>query len=299
MTSSLSLSLGNKGATTVLQLNDKAHDEIILQGKPVPADSGLSVRLIEFLDLFRLREELRFTITLESNIPIAAGLASSACGFAALVLALDGLFAWQLSQTELSILARLGSGSACRSLWQGFVEWHAGNREDGMDSHGEWMNTHWPDLCIGLLIFDAHEKKLSSRLAMQQTMATSPLYAEWPAVVSEDLMLLKQAIANQDFLLLGATAEANATCMHATMLSASPSICYTQPETLLAQQKVQALRAAGLSVYFTQDAGPNLKLLFLHQDKEAIQAQFSGVEIILTSPLVGEVAATRRVRGNQ
>lgn len=280
VTSSLSISLGHKGATTKLSLIDAQFDEIILNDKPLDYHSPFSQRLVGFLDLFRAKHMPRFRVRTSTNLPVAAGLASSACGFASLALALDSLFAWELDQHQLSILARLGSGSACRSIWDGFVEWHMGVREDGMDSHGMFIPEQWPEVCVGLLILTDQAKPMSSREAMQRTVTTSALYSSWSAKVSRDLFSLKQAISVHDFLLLGKTAESNAMAMHATMLSAWPPITYFIPETLLTMQKIWALRKEGISLYFTQDAGPNLKLLFLEKDKPVIESHFPTIETI-------------------
>jgi diphosphomevalonate decarboxylase len=280
LTSSLSISLGSKGTTTELKISGKSDDEIYLNGGLMQNDSPFCQNLLEFLNLFRYEQTPRFIIHTNSNVPIAAGLASSASGFASIVLALDGLYDWQLSQDELSILARLGSGSACRSMWQGFVHWHAGIRSDGMDSHGESLRARWPEFCIGLLIFSESEKAIPSRVAMQRTITTSALYQAWPSKVSRDLAAIKQAIGNKDFQLLGKAAESNATTMHATMLSAWPPIIYSVPETLVAMQRIWELRNEGLQIYFTQDAGPNLKLLFLQRDIDNVLANFPSIEII-------------------
>ncbi|MDR3476929.1 MAG: diphosphomevalonate decarboxylase [Gammaproteobacteria bacterium] len=280
VTSSLSISLGDQGASAVLTIHDRAHDEIVLNGKSVDVSAPFSQRLSHFLNLFRLNPTQRFSIFIETNVPIAAGLASSACGFASIVKALDALFGWELSNKELSILARLGSGSASRSIWQGFVEWHRGLRDDGMDCFAEAIPDVWADLRIGLLILSAKEKGLASREAMQRTVTNGSLYSAWPAKVSSDLFLLKQAIADRDFQTLGKTAESNALAMHATMLSAWPPIQYAIPETLLTMQKVWALREQGLPLYFTQDAGPNLKLLFCKQDVEQVVSHFPEVKVV-------------------
>lgn len=280
ITSSLSISLDTKGATAGLKINNRPSDSIIFNGHEMDIFSAFAKRLIQFLNLFRKNSEPHFDISIHSNIPIAAGMASSACGFASIVQALDKLFCWELPEHELSILARLGSGSACRSIWQGFVEWHVGMRDDGMDSHGASIPTAWPELCVGLLILSEKDKGLGSREAMQRTITTSPLYSAWPAKVVQDLSLLKQAIIVQDFQLLGQTAESNAITMHATMLSAWPPIMYFLPETVAAMREIWDLRRAGVAVYFTQDAGPNLKLLFLQKDIEAIRACFPQVEVL-------------------
>jgi diphosphomevalonate decarboxylase len=280
LTSSLSISLGKKGALVTLQLHDLEQDSVTLNGARVAETAAFYRRLVNFLDLFRLEKGLRLNIIIQSNIPIAAGLASSACGFASLAMGLNDLFGWQLSNNALSILARLGSGSASRSIEQGFVEWHVGDRDDGMDSFGVKLAETWPELCVGLLIVSQGEKSLSSREAMQRTIETSALYSAWPAKVSHDLVELKQAISSHDFSLLGKVAESNATTMHATMLSAWPAISYAVPETLLMMQKVWELRQQGVDLYFTQDAGPNIKLLFEERNIETVKSFFPQVEIL-------------------
>ncbi len=280
VTSSLSISLGKKGATTEIQISDEAQDRVTLNNQIIDTTSTFYKRLIEFLNLFFPQRTMRFQINTITNIPTAAGLASSASGFAALVLTLNQLFNWELAEYELSILARLGSGSATRSIWQGFVEWRMGTREDGMDSYGEPITKIWPELCIGLLIISTSEKPISSRDAMKRTLTTSPFYSAWPSKVADDLLLIKQAIHEQDFQLLGKTAESNAMAMHATMLSAWPPISYALPETVLAMQKIWQLRQEGLQLYFTQDAGPNLKLLFLKKDSDVVRAHFPHCEIL-------------------
>ncbi len=282
VTSSLSVALPDKGAMTQVQLFDAMEDFIVLNGQSIPADSTFARQVSAFLDLFRPTVKWRLQIDIKMNLPVAAGLASSACGFASLVSALNDLFAWELDKRQLSILARLGSGSAARSLWKGFVEWYAGVQSDGMDSFGEPMPFEWPELYMGIVAISDAPKPISSRDAMQRTVNSSALYTCWPRKVTQDMVLLKQALNTKNFSLLGGTAESNALSMHATMLSAWPPICYSLPQTIEAMQKVWNLRNEGIEIYFTQDAGPNLKLIFLEQDLERIKEKFSGVEIIKT-----------------
>ncbi|MBV9576805.1 MAG: hypothetical protein JO149_09300, partial [Gammaproteobacteria bacterium] len=137
VTPSLSVALPDKGAMTTLTVHDKPTDTLILNGKELAPQSEFVERVNNYLDLFRPEKDWHLQIDINMNIPVAAGLASSACGFASLISAMNDLFDWKLSARYLSILARLGSGSACRSLWNGFVEWHVGTQPDGMDSYGE------------------------------------------------------------------------------------------------------------------------------------------------------------------
>lgn len=280
MTSSLSVALPDKGALTTLTLHNKNSDVVVLNGEEVAADSGFVKRLSDFLDLFRQEKKWHLEVDINMDLPVAAGLASSACGFASLTAALNDLFDWHLSQRDLSILARLGSGSASRSLWTGFVEWHAGVQADGMDSYGEPLPFEWPELTIGILPISSKAKPISSRDAMQQTMNSSVLYANWPKKVLQDLIILKQALHMKNFSLLGGTSESNALTMHATMLSSWPPICYFLPETIAAMHKVWDLRRDGLELYFTEDAGPNLKFLFLEKDKIKVLKAFPETEVI-------------------
>jgi len=279
MTASLSVSLGIKGATTEIQESYSIDDQIQLNGQGVDLKSAFGQRLSDFLDLFRPSPAVRYEVKTDINIPVAAGLASSACGFAALVLALNELYGWKLDKSGLSILARLGSGSAARSLWQGFVEWKAGEMENGMDSYGIHLAEKWSALRVGLHILDTQQKPLSSREAMHRTVLTSKLYSVWPVQVSADMQALKTALASRDFALLGQVSESNALAMHATMTSAWPPVMYAQPETVAAMHAVWRLRADGVPVYFTQDAGPNLKLLFESKTYSQIKTVFPNLEV--------------------
>ncbi|MFN3235308.1 MAG: diphosphomevalonate decarboxylase [Gammaproteobacteria bacterium] len=280
VTSSLSISLPTKGTKTRIIAIDSQKDEYFLNGEPVADDTLFTTRAKHYLDLFRFDKRHFFRVETHNNIPLSAGLASSASGFAALAKALNDLFEWHLPDKELSILARLGSGSACRSIYNGFVEWEKGNEDDGMDSYAKQIKTQWPELRIGLMVLDQKEKPINSREAMERTVESSPFYRTWPNVVAEDLKNIKHAIAEKDFALLGKTAEANAMAMHGTMMAARPSVVYSTSATLAMIQKVLTLRKNGLPVYFTQDAGPNIKLLFLEKDHDRVCQELKDVEVI-------------------
>ncbi len=279
VTSSLSMELPNRGTKTQLTITSGSSDELICNGERVNSTTDFFKKTTSFLDLFRQQPKKFFRIDTQNQIPLGAGLASSASGFAALVLALNKLFDWNCSEKELSILARLGSGSASRSVCSGFVEWERGERADGMDSYARSLGPIWPELRLGILMISREEKPISSRVAMELTLQTSILYSAWPKQVEHDLNLLKLAIHEKDFELLGQTAECNALAMHATMLAARPPISYTQLGTWSAILKIWALRKEGLQVYFTQDAGPNLKLLFLEEDRKAVEEAFPEIEV--------------------
>lgn len=279
-TDSLSIALKDKGAMCKLDIHDKNYDSVILNDVLINDSTPFVKRLTAYLNLFRRPGSWHVSVDIQMNLPVAAGLASSACGFAALACALNDLCQWQLNQRQLSILARLGSGSAARSLWEGFVEWHAGIQSDGMDSYAEPIDMEWDDLCVGILTVDAGEKHISSRDAMLQTVNSSLFYSLWPKKVSQDIVMIKRAIQNNNFDLLAGTAESNALAMHATMLTSWPPICYSQPKTNELMHRVWHLRQQGLPVYFTQDAGPNLKLLFEKEHAETVKTEFPDLEVV-------------------
>ncbi len=274
--SSLSISLGKLGTRTIIKFS-KTSDRIFLNGKPAP--KAFAERLSTYLDLFR-PEGLFFEVRTKNNIPTAAGLASSASGFAALVKALDDLMGWGFTPRELSLLARLGSGSAARSLYDGFAVWHAGQRPDGMDSYAEGLSNVWDDLRVGILEVSRVRKKTGSTEGMNRTRETSELYRSWPAQAQCDYDELRTAIAAKDFPMFGKTAENNALAMHATMMAAWPPLCYWKPQSVSLMQKVWKAREAELELYFTMDAGPNLKLLFLTGDQAAVRRLFPKVQIV-------------------
>ncbi len=279
MTSSLSVSLDGLGTTTEICLRGDV-DRLYLHDRELAPDSEFARRTSSYLDLFRPESSAGFEVRTRGDIPVAAGLASSASGFAALILALDQLFGWALDGVSLSILARLGSGSACRSVFDGFVEWHAGTRTDGMDSHAEPLNVHWPEFRIALLTLSDREKPVGSRPAMRQTKRTSTLYTAWPVQAAADLRDIRAAISDQDFERLGRVSESNALAMHATMLGARPPVLYWLPETVETLQRIWALRGAGAAIYATMDAGPNVKLLFEAKHEAAVRDEFPEARVV-------------------
>ena len=292
ITSSLSVSLGPLGTTTRVCLSARPADEVELNGQPVPPRSKFARALTAYLNLYRPSPTVFFRVETRNTVPTAAGMASSASGFAALVLALNELFGWSLPKKHLSILARLGSGSACRSVLDGFVEWAAGADEDGMDSHAVPVLGTWPDLRLGVLKISEEQKAVSSRDAMKRTRRTSALYEAWPVKVAHDLELIKSAIETRDFDLLGRTAESNALAMHATGLAAWPPVLFWRPESVAALHQVWALREKGLALYFTMDAGPNVKLLYQAADEPAVLAAFPAV--LPVAPFAPPPAETAR-----
>ncbi|WP_415881854.1 diphosphomevalonate decarboxylase [Neptuniibacter sp. QD34_54] len=270
---SLSISLGELGSRTKITPSETG-DQVYLNGVLQSEGSSFARKVIAFIDLFRRDLDQPVKVETNNNIPTAAGLASSASGFAALMLAINDFYSFDLDQKVLSAFARIGSGSASRSIYQGFVQWNKGEQEDGMDSCAEPLAVDWPGFRIGLLKVATGAKKIDSRSGMQRTVESADLYQSWPAQAEKDLNTIKHAIAEQNMSLLGQTAEQNALSMHATMIASWPPLLYWQPESVAAMHRVWELRASGVEIYLTMDAGPNLKLLFDAKNEAAVREAF-------------------------
>ncbi|MDR9498483.1 MAG: diphosphomevalonate decarboxylase [Hydrogenovibrio sp.] len=282
--SSLSVSLPGFGTRTRLHWTPdpqtKGLQRLSLNRQPLKPEDPMFQRLAQFLALFPSAEQGHFEIETHNSVPTGAGLASSASGFAALVKAMNQAFDWQLSSKNCSLLARIGSGSACRSLYSGFSLWQQGVRDDGLDSYAIALPQTWPSLCVGLVEVDTSQKPIGSTAGMQQTVSDCDLYQAWPKQAQKALSTLQLALETQDFVTFGKTAEHNALNMHATMIATWPPILYWQPESVQAMQTVWKLREEGVDVYFTMDAGPNLKLLFEQTDTARIQQAFGDLRIL-------------------
>ena len=245
-------------------------------------------KITRFLDLFRSEANIKTKAIVKSVnfVPTAAGLASSASGFAALAGAANIATGLNYGMKKLSTLARQGSGSATRSLYGGFVQWEKGKTSE--DSYAIPIDDASWDIGMVVVIVNKKEKHVSSRDGMKNTVLTSPFYSEWVESAEEDLVRIKEAIKNKDFDEMGAIAESNGLKMHATMLGANPPLSYWEPESILVMQIVRQLRSEGISCYFTMDAGPNVKILCrLSEAKiisERLEMSFNPDQIIQTGP---------------
>jgi len=241
------------------------------------------------LNLLRPADAPRCRVISRNHFPTAAGLASSAAGYAALVVAAAAIFQPGLDRQQLSAVARRGSGSAARSLFGGFCEWHAGVAEDGSDCRAEALQDaeHWP-LEVVIAITDTGPKAVSSRDGMNRTMATSPYYPAWVASVSSDLADARRAIADRDFDALAEVSEHSALKMHASAMAARPGLIYWNAATLTCMRAIRELREKGVGVFFTIDAGPQVKAVCLPGEGDRVAAELkliTGIHQILRSGL--------------
>ncbi|MEZ7173125.1 diphosphomevalonate decarboxylase [Sporosarcina sp. OR05] len=272
MNNSISITLDQFYTTTSVTFQDDlASDVFVLDG--VELGGAEQNKISTFLDLVRRMTKHHGHAVVESsnNVPTAAGFASSASGFAALAAASTKALGYEISDAGLSTLARQGSGSACRSIYGGFVEWHMGEKIDGTDSFATQLLSEedWQLSIISVMV-EAKQKKVLSREGMKRTVATSPFYDGWLASLEPDLLATRAAIADRTFEQLGTVLERNAMKMHATMLGANPPFMYWMSSTIEVMQAVQELREDGIQAYFTIDAGPNVKVICQPADEKAV-----------------------------
>jgi len=219
------------------------------------------------------------------NFPVAAGLASSASSFAATVVAASAAAGGSASTADLASLAGRASGSAARSLYGGFAELRNTNRDISVETILEGDN--WP-LKVVIAVTSEGPKQVSSGDAMEISRKTSPFYGRWIEGQPDDLDVARAAIRDQDFEKLALVSEHNCLKMHSVMWASRPPIVYWNASTLSCMQTVCDLRSTGVGVFFTIDAGPQLKAVCLESDEAVVRDALSataGVVDILCSGL--------------
>lgn len=274
--SSLSVTLGPLAVTTSVEfLDERGEDTVEIGG--ARAQGSERQRVVEVLKLVRRASKKRLgraVMVSHGDFPASAGLASSAAAFAALSVAARAAAGLERDEKAESILARQGSGSACRSIAGGFVRWNRGRRADGADSWGEQLfdEGHWPALRLLVGMVSREEKEVKSRDGMRSTVETSPYYAAWAKDAEREVKEIVRFIKRRDLEAVGEIAERNAWRMHASALGANPPLCYLKPQTLAVIEACRLLRRDGVGAWFTLDAGPNPVLLTTEKDADQVAA---------------------------
>ena len=275
---SLSITLdGLTTTTSVLFDAGLGEDEFLLGGE---ADSSMAARVTHCLDLVRDRVgvQIRARVESDNDFPTAAGLASSASGFAALVTAADAALDAGIPRAELADLARRASGSAARSIFGGFVELrltpNGSNPAETLQILGP---TDWT-LRVAVAVTESGPKEIGSTEGMIRTEHTSPFYECWVNSSEEDLADARLAIAGRDFEALAELSESSCLKMHAVMLSARPGLVYWNGATVECIRRVRQLRADGVPAFFTVDAGPQVKVVCTPEAFDRVTAKLSEIE---------------------
>lgn len=256
---SLSLTLDALRSRTEVRLDEGlAVDRLQLGGRDV-VGRPLS-RVVELLDRMRALcgEERRAQVTSINNFPTAAGLASSASGFAALALASCQSMQLSLDAGQISSEARKSSASAARSLFGGFSILEA----EAAEAEALYPPQHW-DVAMVVAVVASSEKAIGSTGGMIHTKSTSPYYSAWEQVSTDCYQAVKSGVAERDFAKVADAMEHSTRLMHATMMTARPPVLYLAGPTVELMHEIAALRAAGEPVGYTMDAGPNVKVFTL------------------------------------
>lgn len=251
----------------------------------VQAGAGLD-RVSRFLDILRMKSGSPWHAEVESanNFPTGVGIASSAAAFAALALAGSTALGLDLSEAQLSALARRGSGSAARSIPAGYVEWFPGTGDDDSYAVSIAPPTHW-DLvdCIAVL---KETHKLTGSSEGHRYASTSPLQPARVVSAPDRLVYCRQALLARDFESLAAVIELDSNMMHAVMMTSTPALFYWEPESVAIMKAVSEWRKGGLAACYTLDAGPNVHVLCPAADAPAVKTrleEFPGVVQVIVS----------------
>ncbi len=270
LNSSLSISLDSlwvRSRVTFDESLDK--DEVIINGKRLSENevreyAGRVLR--RFRDLYG--KELFARVESTTNFPSSAGLASSAAGIAALTYASNAALGLGLSNRELSKIARVGSGSACRSMFGGFVKWNRGELESGDDSFCEeiFPPDHWPDLVDIIPIFGEEKKKVSSRTGMENTATSSALMRCRLQFIEETFNEVIDAIRTRNASKFFQLTMRHSNSMHAVILDSWPPMNYLNEKSFRVMEWVVEFGKAA----YTFDAGPNPHIFVLEKDVDEV-----------------------------
>jgi diphosphomevalonate decarboxylase len=285
MNSSISITMGEEFTTkTSIMFTDRIDEDIFyINGERQDLSNKDVKERFDIINIMRnmAGTEDRVIVVSENSFPTAAGLASSASGIAAMVFAANSALGLNLDAKSMSVIARQGSGSSCRSLAGGFVKWEKGLNDDGTDSHIRQIATpeHWPELVDIVAIVSSSRKKVSSRAGMKQTMETSALYNVRPEYAENSCVELERATASKDFEKLGMITMRESNNLHAVMLDTYPPIFYLNDiskEIIYAIDELNRNSGRIIAAY-TFDAGPNAQIITLDKHKAEVEKVLSGI----------------------
>jgi diphosphomevalonate decarboxylase len=270
--------------TTVSFQPSLPYDELIINGHEI---SGAGRDRVSYIlgiirEMAGIRESAE--VMTENNFPSGAGIASSAAAFAALAVAGSKAAGLDLSERDLSRLARRGSGSASRSIPGGFVEWQAGTSDEDSFAFSIADGNHWK-LVDCIAVVSASHKKTGSTEG-HVIARTSPLQTARIADAPRRLDICRNAILNCDFDSLASIVELDSDMMHAVMMTSTPALHYWKPASLEVMTKVRAWRAEGIPACYTVDAGPNVHVICPETEARTIDKrlrEIHGVEDVLVA----------------
>lgn len=287
---SISMNLSATQTRTTVEFDPTLIDDsLVINEQPITgaADARVSRHLDRIRDLAKTDAYAR--VVSENDFPMGTGIASSAAAFAALSVAGTAALNVNLNESQMSRLARLGSGSAARSIPDGYVELKAGRGHTTALAYTLYAPEHW-DL-RDIVVIVSREKKAVGSTEGHAAAETSPHFSTRLAEVPARLKAVRQAIRNRDITVLGEAVEADAISLHVVAMTSRPPIYYGAPATVRLIHAVNGWRREGLPVYFTLDAGPNIHLICEAEHESDVLDQLAGMEDVL------EIRVNKPARG--
>jgi diphosphomevalonate decarboxylase len=285
---SISMNLDGLFTKTTVTFNSAKQDSLSINNTEVKG-KGLE-RVSYILDIVRKMANMdeKAEVTSENNFPAGAGIASSAAAFAALALSASKAAGLNLSESELSKLARRGSGSASRSIPSGFVEWQMETSEEDSFAFSIADVNHWNLVDCIAVVSSAHKKTGSTE--GHAIAGTSPLQDARVADTTRRLDICRNAILKKDFEAFANIIEHDSDMMHSVMMTSNPPLMYWQASTVEIFHQVREWRQSGLPVGYTVDAGANVHVLCLGEYAKEVEKklrELSGVKDVLVAGVGG------------
>ncbi len=286
---SISMNLSNLLTTTTVEFNEAfTQDHVTFNGKQEPE---INNRALKHIDRIRKLANIttRVKIVTENNFPTSTGLSSSASGFAALSLAGAKAAGLDLSEKELSILARQGSGSACRSIPDGITEWLDGERSEESYAVSLYPPDYW-DLVDIVAVVSTSKKDINTTEG-HKLASTSPFFSTRLSLINDKIALVKKYMQEKNFTKFGELIEAEALEFHAILITSTPSLLYWFPQTIRVMKYVKKLRTEGIEVYFTINTGQDIHVICQQKDAELVAKKLGEIDeiqnIIVNNPTKG------------
>src|SRR3989338_669870 len=275
---SISMILSGLHTTTTVEFSEKlSNDKIIINGKAADKETK---RVTEHLDRIRnlARVTFKARVVSENNFPESTGLSSSSSGFAALTIAATLALALDLSEPELSILARQASGSACRCVCGGIVEWIRGETSSNSYAQTIFPADYW-DLRDIVVVINSEKKKISST-AGHITARSSIFFETRQKNIQDKIEKMKKIIAKKDFASFGELLENECLEFHSILFTSQPPLIMWQAETLALFKEVMDMRNNGLPAYVTINTGHNVHIITLPKYQKDVMEKIKELNFV-------------------
>lgn len=274
---SVSMCLSNMLTTTTVEFAEKyTEDDVEVKGEGTEGKARIIAHLERIRKLAGSGSKAK--VVSKNNFPSGTGLSSSASGFAALTLAASKAIGVGLTEKELSILARQGSGSACRSIPTGFTEWLDGSSSEKSYAISLYGPDYW-QICDVVAVVSKEKKDISTTEGQKLT-GSSIFYQERLKNIKNKIEVIKKLIREKDFTAFGEMLEAEALELHAIMLTSKPSLIYLMPNSLLLMKSVKKWRNEGFECYFTVNTGQDVHIIIEKKNVSELVKRLKKIEQI-------------------